>query len=142
MKLAIPEFHGRVSPVFDCCQRLLVIDTTMEGPDRIVSHDWSELVCVKRPDRLSEMGVKTLLCGGISTDLAREIEAAGVQVIPWISGEIGEVFDAYLEGRLPDPLLTMPGCHRVRYMGKGRGREGRSRGNGWRGKNVTGPGWR
>ena len=142
MKLAIPEFNGRVSPVFDCCRRLLVIDTSVEGPNRIASQDWSEVVCVKRSGRLREMGVRTLLCGGISTDLAREIEAGGVEVIPWVSGEINEVLDAYLEGRLPDPRFNMPGCRRGQYMRKERGRDSLSRGSGWRGKNVTGPRWR
>jgi predicted Fe-Mo cluster-binding NifX family protein len=142
MKLAIPEFNGRVSPVFDCCRRLLVIDTSVEGPNRIASQDWSEVVCVKRSGRLREMGVRILLCGGISTDLAREIEAGGVEVIPWVSGEINEVLDAYLEGRLPDPRFTMPGCRRGQYMRKERGRDGLPRGSGWRGKNVTGPRWR
>lgn len=142
MRLAIPEFNGRVSPVFDCCRRLLVIDTSVEGPNRIASKDWSELVWVKRPGRLREMGVRTLLCGGISTNLASEIEAGGVEVIPWVSGEVNEVLDAYLEGKLPDPRLTMPGCRRGRFMGKGRGRDGLSRGSGWGGKNVTGHGWR
>ena len=142
MKLAIPEFNGRVSPVFDCCRRLLVIDTSVEGSNRVVSQDWSEVVCVKRPRCLREMGVRTLLCGGISTDLAGEIEAGGVEVIPWVSGDINEVLDAYLEGRLPDPQLAMPGCHRGQYMGKGRGRDGLPQGSGWRGKNITGHRWR
>ena len=142
MKLAIPEFNGRVSPVFDCCRRLLVIDTSLKDPDRIAYQDWSELECVKRPGRLREMEVRTLLCGGISTELARDIEAGGVEVIPWISGEVGEVLDAFLEGRLPDPLLTMPGCRRGRFMGKGCGREDQTHGSGWRRKNETGPGWR
>ncbi len=142
MKLAIPEFNGRVSPVFDCCRRLLVVDTSVEGSNRIASQDWSEVVWVKRPARLREMGVKTLLCGGISADLAREIEEKGVEVIPWVSGEVSEVMDAYLEGRLPDPRLTMPGCRRGQDMKKGRDREDLSRGSGWKGKKITGPGWR
>ena len=142
MKLAIPEFNGRVSPVFDCCRRLLVIDTSVEGPNRVASQDWSELACVKRPGRLTGMGVRTLLCGGISTDLAIEIEAGGIEVIPWISGEVSDVLDAYLEGRLPDPRLTMPGCRRGQDMGIGRDREGLSRESGWKGKKITGPGWR
>ena len=119
-----------------------MIDTSEEGPNRIASKDWSELVLAKRPVRLREMGVRTLLCGGISTDLAREIEAGGVEVIPWVSGEVNEVLDAYLGGRLPDPRLTMPGCRRGQYMGKGRSRDVLSRGIGWKGKSVTGRGWR
>ena len=142
MRLAIPEFNGRVSPVFDCCRRLLVIDTSMKGPDRIASQDWSELECVKRPGRLKELGIEILLCGGISTHLAREIEAGGVYIIPWISGEVGEIIDAYLNGRLPDPKLTMPGCQRGRFGGQGRGRQGLPRENRGRGRKATEPGWR
>lgn len=124
MKLAIPEFNGRVSPVFDCCRRLLVIDTSATGPDRIVPQDWSELESAQRPERLREMGVNTLLCGGISAHLARKIEAGGVYVIPWVSGEIGEIIDAFMKDRLPDPGLTMPGCRRGRFRGERGSREG------------------
>jgi predicted Fe-Mo cluster-binding NifX family protein len=142
MRLAIPEFKGRVSPVFDCCRRLLVIDTLKKGPDRIASVDWSELECVKRPARLREMGIKILLCGGISTRLAREIEAGGVYIVPWISGEVGEIIDAYFNGRLPDPQLTMPGCRRGRFGGQGRDRLDLPGVNRGRGRRKTGSGWR
>ena len=142
MRLAIPEFNGRVSPVFDCCRRLLVIDTSVTGPDRIALQDWSELECVKRPGRLREMGIKTLLCGGISAHLAREIEAGGVYLVPWISGEVGEIIDAYLSGRLPDPQLTMPGCPGSRFKGQRRGREDMPPESRRRGRKTAGPGWR
>lgn len=142
MKLAIPEFNGRVSPVFDCCRRLLVIDTSVHGPNRIASKDWSVIERIQRPGRLREMGVRTVLCGGISADLASEIKAGGIEVIPWVSGEVNEVVDAYLEGRLPDPRLAMPGCGRGQYMGKGRGRYRLSRGSGRRRRKPTGPEWR
>jgi len=81
--------------------------------------DWSQLVCRKRLECLLELGVGTLLCGGISKGLAREIETRGIELIPWVSGEINEVLDAYLQDRLPDPELTMPGCCGVRPSGKG-----------------------
>jgi len=142
MRLAIPEFNGRVSPVFDCCRRLLIIDTSKKGPDRIASQDWSDLECVKRPSRLREMGVKILLCGGISTRLASEIESGGVRIVPWVSGEVGEIIDAYFKGKLPDPQLTMPGCHRGRFGGQGRGRRDLPCENSGRGRKTTGPGWR
>ena len=142
MRLAIPEFNGRVSPVFDCCRRLLVIDTSVNGPDRIASQDWSELECVKRPGRLKEMGIKTLLCGGISTRMAKEIEAGGVCIVPWVSGEVGEIIDAYIKGKLPDPQLTMPGCKRGRFRGQRRVREDMTPASRRRGRKTTGPEWR
>jgi predicted Fe-Mo cluster-binding NifX family protein len=110
MKLAIPEFNGRVSPVFDFCRRLLVIEVLEDGSPEMFNVDWSDINIRNRADRLKALKVDTLLCGGISRELAGDVERIGIRVIPWISGDIKEVLGAFLSHGLPDPRLTMPGC--------------------------------
>jgi predicted Fe-Mo cluster-binding NifX family protein len=111
MKIAIPEFNGRVSPTLDFCRQLLLVDVTEGELSETTTLDFSEMESSRRIWFLKKLGVDTLLCGGISRDLAEEIRENGIKVIPWVSGEIKEVLQAYIMDKLPDPKLTSPGFH-------------------------------
>jgi predicted Fe-Mo cluster-binding NifX family protein len=37
-------------------------------------------------------------------------KSAGIRVIPWISGRLEEVLEAFLSGKLMDTKFLMPGC--------------------------------
>jgi predicted Fe-Mo cluster-binding NifX family protein len=121
-----------VSPVFDFCRQLLVIEVLEKGPPEVFNVDWSDSNIRNRAHRLKELKVDTLLCGGISRELSGDVRRNGIRVIPWISGGINEVLSAFLSHGLPDPRLTMPGCP------GGRGFPGRRS----RGRNVPGIGAR
>jgi len=114
MRLAVPEFNGRVSPVFDFCRKLVIIDPGEDGHFERFCVDWSEGERIDRARRLRELKVDILLCGGISCELAWDVARKGIRVFPWISGNTGEVLEAFLAGKLPDPRLTMPGCPKSR----------------------------
>jgi predicted Fe-Mo cluster-binding NifX family protein len=137
MKLAIPEFNGRVSPVFDFCRQLLVIEVRKDASPEAYNVDWSDLNIRNRAHRLKALKIDTLLCGGISRELAGEVKRNGIRVIPWISGDIKEVLNAFLSRELPSPRLTMPGCPGRRGLpgGCSRGRSApgmAGRGRRWR----------
>ncbi|MBW2056480.1 MAG: NifB/NifX family molybdenum-iron cluster-binding protein [Deltaproteobacteria bacterium] len=124
MKIAIPEYEGRVSPVFDACQKVLVFETDGGGVATAVgSEDWSYLPPAVRANRLREAGIEVLLCGGISGWLARLVEAMGIRLIPWLAGDVDQVVDAFIAGRLPQRSFAMPGS-----WGKGWGWRFRRRG--------------
>ncbi len=128
MKVAIPAFQGRVSPVFDTCQELLIFEEDAEGrlADRMV--DFSGVPEFMRAARLRELGVDVLLCGGITHFQARRVQTYGVRLVPWVAGSVQEVMAAYRAGALSDPRYAMPGC----CGGRRRGRGG-ARGPGFRG---------
>ncbi|MFH1741887.1 MAG: hypothetical protein ABIH23_23030 [bacterium] len=117
MKIAIPEFQGRVSPVFDSSQRLLVFKLHDDREPECQEENWSSLAPVARVARLREIGVDVLLCGGISGWLSEQVAAQNIQLFPWIAGDIQQVLAAYLGGRLPDPQFAMPGCCGRRWRG-------------------------
>jgi predicted Fe-Mo cluster-binding NifX family protein len=112
MKLAIPEFNGRVSPTFDFCRHLLLVEISPGEPSLMTTFDLSGLENSRRARFLKKLEIDTLLCGGISRKLTEDIEGVGIRIIPWLSGEIQEVLQAYLNGKLPDPQLTLPGCNK------------------------------
>jgi predicted Fe-Mo cluster-binding NifX family protein len=140
MRLAIPTWQRRVSPVFDTAQRLLIIDAADGSETARSEEDLRPVLPPQRVARLKELGVDVLICGAISRPLAGMIAASGIVVVPFIGGECDEVLAAYLDGRLPSPRFLMPGC-----CGPGRGWRHRGRGRAGRGFGAgpaTGPGRR
>lgn len=134
MKIAVPVFRGRISPVFDWATRLLVVETDSDCETCREVRTLQEAQLAARAIRLAEMGVDVLLCGGISGSMRSLVEIRGVRVVPWIAGEVEEVLKAFLAGSIPEKF-AMPGCcgkrFRRRIMGRnpgGRhGRRGRGR---------------
>ena len=128
MRMALPIWDGRISPVFDTARRLLVLE--VEGAGALTRHEESlpEDMAAGRVSRLVGMGVGVLVCGAVSRPLAEMIAASGIRLIPFVSGDVEEVIQAFLAGKLPGPAFLMPGCS----GGQRRFRGGRGC-RGWRG---------
>jgi len=110
MKTVIPVFKNRVSPVFDWCSNLLVVEIQSGrevGRSRVAATDTDP---VHQADQLVELGVGMVVCGGIGEVLLGLIEANHIRVIPGVSGDIDDVLAALIAGELPHPRLMMPGC--------------------------------
>ena len=129
MKVAIPTWCGRVSPVFDVARRLVLLD--VEGQTEISREETGieNTEPVLRVRRVAELGVNTLICGAISRPLENMLVAAGVGVIPHACGPVEEVFHAFLAGRLAEDAFLMPGCCGRRRQFRGRRRGGGARFN-------------
>lgn len=61
-----------------------------------------------RTSAILACGVTIFLCGAICNPTRQALEAAGIKVIPWLTGTEGQVLDGYLHGGLA--TLTMPGA--------------------------------
>lgn len=126
MKLAIPVWQSRVSPVFDSAERLLILEVEHGRELSRVEHPITGLPATKRARRLSELGVDVLLCGAISRPVSQMMAACGIQVIPWVSGDVDDLLAWYLDGKPLERRFLMPGCgHRNRFRGSCR--RGRAR---------------
>jgi predicted Fe-Mo cluster-binding NifX family protein len=124
MRVAIPFWNDRVSPVFDASRRLVVVDVE-DGLERARHQETlQEEFPTRRARQLAQLGVNVLICGAISRPLATLLAASGITVIPWTAGPVDEVLAAYLAGRLPDPRWLMPGCGGKRRHRGGRGPRG------------------
>jgi len=127
-KIAIPEWQGCVSTVFDFANRLLLID--IEGCEEI---NRAEIALPNEPmprrvASLKNLGVDVLICGAISRPLAFMITGLGIELLPYISGRIDEVLNAYLTGQLTEQRFSMPGCWAGARKGFRHGHRGRRRG--------------
>jgi len=123
MKVVIPHWQGRVSPVFDVAGNVLVVEAEggVERSRQDVRLD-AENPQV-RASRLVQMGADVLVCGAISRPLELAVAAAGIEVIPQTCGPVDEVLMAFLDGRLSQGAFLMPGCgQRPRILGAKRRR--------------------
>lgn len=140
MRAAFSTWNTRIAPVFDTAPTVTVVDAEA---GRIVGRREETLppdLAVRKALRLSELGVKTLVCGAVSWPLHAMLEAAGVRVVPFVAGEVNEVVEAWLGGRVGGEARSMPGCGgRGGGGGGGRRRAGGGQGGGRGG--GPGPGW-
>jgi predicted Fe-Mo cluster-binding NifX family protein len=116
MRIAIPIWRDRVSPVLDTAARLLLVETQNR-----TEADRFELVLeggdlAKRCFRIGASKADILICGAVSRPFSRMLLAAGIQLIPDISGDAEEVLQAFLNGNLVQSKFLMPGCRRARLQ--------------------------
>ena len=111
MKTAITVWMGRISPVFDVAGKAILLDRENCMEQELTLSAGNGMADV---DRLVQSGVSTLICGAISAPLLGYARSSGVEVIPFIAGDIQAVIDAWQAGELDKPEFRMPGCGRGR----------------------------
>jgi len=114
-KIAITEWNGVVSPVYDMACRMLLLD----GQGVTAVRDVSTLSIIEKSLFCEKEQIATLLCGAISARALHLLDERGIRVIPWICGSVERIAAAYYEGidivkRFAMPGTVQPGC------GKGR----------------------
>jgi predicted Fe-Mo cluster-binding NifX family protein len=110
MKAAFAVWDQRIAPVFDFARRILLVEVEsgrVVGEARELLPGESE---TGKGLRLVELGVDTLVCGAISRPMQAMVAAHGIRVIPFVGGDLKEVIQAWVNGRLQDGLFVMPGC--------------------------------
>jgi predicted Fe-Mo cluster-binding NifX family protein len=134
VKAALTVWNGRVSPVFDVSREAVIL-TIEKGAVTARRREGIEApTAALKIERLTELGVQTLICGAISAPLHRELTARGVRVLGFVAGEIDEVVQAFLAGTLPAPALSMPGCCGKQNRFRGGHGQGHGHGRGRRRK--------
>ena len=125
MKVAIPHWQGRVSPVFDVAGNVLIVELSggAELGRRNVTFDTETMH--DRAARLAGTETDVLICGAISRPLEIAISAAGIEVIPQTCGDVDQVLAAFAGGQLNEGAFLMPGCCGRRRRFRGRRQHGR-----------------
>lgn len=119
---AFAHAENRIAPVFDTAREVRVV--VAEG-GQILSEATERLpqnLPLMKALRLVELGVGTLICGGISRELHGVLHAYGIHVIPFVAGELPATLTAWLNGTLEGRDFAMPGTY---GRGRGRGRGGK-----------------
>ena len=110
MKVAIPQWRDRVSPVFDVARTVVLFDIAdgRELGHKVVSLSADDLF--QRAEQLHRLGAQVLICGAISRSLETALVSTGILVVPYICGPVEVVLHAFLDDRLQDEAYLMPGC--------------------------------
>jgi predicted Fe-Mo cluster-binding NifX family protein len=114
MKTAFAYWDNRIAPVFDTARHLHLVDSK---PGKIVSEKQelsSDSLPTQKARNLVDLGIETLVCGAISKPMLMLIRSYGIRVHPFIAGDLQEVVQAWLSGRIGSDAFAMPGCCRRR----------------------------
>ena len=110
MKIAVPIWNDKVSPVFDTASRLLIINTKNLSEIERFEVYLGEQDISKRCLLIHGLKVNVLICGAISRSFSMMLMSTGVKIISGISGLAEDVLKAYLDGSLSNSKYLMPGC--------------------------------
>lgn len=131
MKAAFAIWEDRIAPVFDVARHLRVVEAAAGKVVLESEAAFSNDQPLHKALLLTELGIRTLVCGAISRPMQDMLVAYGIEVVPFISGEVDEVLQAWLAKELNQDRYAMPGCcGRGRRQGARRGGQGRGRGCG------------
>lgn len=108
MKVSITIWNNRIAPVFDVAGSVYIVDTALNTcREEIISLPQAPFAKI---DALLRAGAEVLVCGAISRPLLRSAQGTGLKVVPFVSGSVTEVLDAWSAGTLEAAARTMPGC--------------------------------
>jgi len=110
LRIALSAWNGRISPVFDVAQKLLLIDVAGGREVGRTVVEMNERAFALRAAKVRELGANVLLCGAISRPLASLVGSSEVKLMAFLAGEVEDVLGAYLAGKLPASEFMMPGC--------------------------------
>ena len=112
MKIAIPVWENKVSPVLDTASRLLVVELKEGSKTSRFEIHLDERDLIKRCLRIQGLGIDTLLCGAVTRYFSDMLRTSGINIVPGFSGRPDEVLDACFEGNLGQGEFLMPGWNK------------------------------
>ena len=105
MKIAIPYWQGRISPVFDMAKEIMLIHVEnghVVGRNKTLIVEKNPLT---RVNYIVQLGTEVLICGAILWSLQRALSSTGVHVIANIHGQVEDAIKALLSNQLVEKSL-------------------------------------
>lgn len=109
MKIAIPVWNGRVSPVLDVAKTIRIAEVVggeLEGVETLAVSE-GRLSSV-----LSRFGVDALVCSAVSSPLEATLWMSGIEVISDVCGIPEEILEALASGDTTLDRFRSPGSRR------------------------------
>ncbi|HDP97703.1 MAG TPA: hypothetical protein ENN22_00760 [bacterium] len=115
MDLAIAAYQNRIASLLETANQLLVYKTTGDKFQLVRKIDIAEVSITALPQLLRQNNITELICGAVSGCVFNMLEVSGITVIPWMTGEVESVIEAYHRQSMEN--FIMPGCcyHRHRF---------------------------
>lgn len=112
MIVAFAIWGNRIAPVFDVARFIHLVEIEAGCILRETQESLLNEMVAQKALRLAELKVGALVCGAISRPMQAMVAAYGIQVIPFVAGELHEIIQAWLSRDLERDTYTMPGCCR------------------------------
>lgn len=110
VKLAITVWNQRIAPVFESSGKAVIL----EFRDNVLLSRSHADIHRNDPSAkarfLRGQGIHELICGAISRDVEDLVREQGIRIHPFIAGNLEEIIQARMDGRLDDGSFRMPGC--------------------------------
>lgn len=110
MRIVITFWNNRVSPVFDVSGEAMLFNSEGVWVNSAQHLVFPDLCARDKVAYLIEARTNQLVCGAISREAHVAATDAGIKVYPFIAGDVREVLQACLVGRLETAEFSMPGC--------------------------------
>ena len=105
MRVAIPIFQSKISPRFDSTQEFVLLEiekSKVTKREDIPTRGWSLSAKLKQ---MVDLGVDTLICGGIDLESMQQLSFSGIKVYSWITGEVEDVVTCFLNRGLESGVI-------------------------------------
>ena len=109
MRIAVPIWEDKVSPVLDTASKLLIIESETQKEVSRFEANLLEQEISQRCSFIRGLELDVLICGAVSRQFREMLKACGIKIISGISGPAEDVLDAYLQGALLHSGFFMPG---------------------------------
>ncbi|RLC47439.1 MAG: hypothetical protein DRH70_03330 [Candidatus Coatesbacteria bacterium] len=107
MKVGISVWEDRISPVLDGCSRFLVVEIEDGQEVWREGAEISETYLPFRARAIVDLGIDVLICGAVSRPLAAMLSGSGISVIGWMNGNVDDVSQDFLSGKLDARMFDM-----------------------------------
>jgi len=111
MKIAIPCWNDRVSPIFDVARTIRVVDLDTDR-DLVVADSIYPLERGRPTSTLDALGVDLLVCSAISPAVESAVWVLGVEVMSDICGSPDEIVQALAAGDAELSGFRSPGSRK------------------------------
>ncbi|CAB1055577.1 hypothetical protein D1BOALGB6SA_310 [Olavius sp. associated proteobacterium Delta 1] len=105
MKIAIPVFHTKISPRFDSTQGFILLQiekSNVTKREKLPTKGWPSSAKIKQ---LVDLGVDTLICGGIDLESMQQLNFNGIKIYSWITGEFEDAVTRFLNQGLESGII-------------------------------------
>ncbi len=110
MRIAIPVWGNRISPVLDVAREISLFDLERGQVQNEISITLDNESLPDRTIKLSENGVDQVLCGAVSEVFYQILTNQDIKVLPWLTGKTDDVLQAFISGQINKSCFQMPGC--------------------------------
>ena len=112
VKAAFVTWQGRIAPLFETSRQAHIVEVLPDGMLEERGECFQAQSPVGKILCLVEWEVDKVICGAISRQVQAIAAAHGIDVIPFVAGDLREVIQAWIDQRIGEAQYAMPGYGR------------------------------